>query len=179
MPQLFNRSFQPYISQAEINSAVQRIATAIDHDYQGKNPLLIGVLNGAFIFAADLCKAINLEVEITFVQLKSYDGTSSSGLVQSLIGLKEDIKGRDVIIIEDIVDTGNTLNHFIPTLTDQGAHSVKIASLLFKPEALQHKLSVNYVGFEIPNAFVVGYGLDYNGLGRNWNGIYQLADKDV
>ena len=179
MIQLLDKKFKPYILQGEINQAVNKIAEEIDRDYHDKSPLLIGVLNGAFIFASDLCRDITLDIEITFVRLKSYVGTVSSGDVQSIIGLQEKIEDRDIIIVEDIVDTGNTLVKFIPLLKESGATSVKIAALLFKPQSLQHPLTVDYVGFEIPNTFVVGYGLDYEGLGRNWKDIHQLADENV
>lgn len=171
-----DKEFEVYLDRDTIWSRVQTIGRQLDIDYKGLNPLFIGVLNGAFIFAADLFRVLNIEAEISFVKLTSYEGTSSTGAVVSAIGLKEDVKDRHVIIVEDIVDTGKTLSEFLPQVLAQSPASLKIASFLTKPEALKHDVKADYVGFEIPNKFVVGYGLDYNGQGRNLTDLYQLVE---
>ncbi|HRN55066.1 MAG TPA: hypoxanthine phosphoribosyltransferase [Agriterribacter sp.] len=170
-----DKQFQPFISQEEITARVQEIARTIEKDYAGKIPLFIPVLNGAFMFAADLFKALNLPVEICFIKLASYKGTRSLGRVITSIGLDIDLFGRDVIILEDIIDTGRTMSLFLPQLLHQQPASLKICTLLHKPEATVHPVTIDYRGFIIPDTFVVGYGLDYDGLGRNLNAIYQLA----
>lgn len=170
-----DKKFVPYLSAAEISDQVQRIADEINRDYAGKKPLFIAILNGSFIFAADLFKLITLEAEISFIKLASYKGIKTSGKVVTAIGLDADLHKRDVIIIEDIVDTGKTLFQFLPQLQHQHPTSLKIATLLHKPEALLHPLTIDYLGFNIPNKFVIGYGLDYDGLGRNNEEIYQLV----
>ena len=139
-------------------------------------PLFIAILNGSFMFAADLFKYLTIDAEICFIKLASYKGMKSSGHVITAIGLDQDLYGREVVIIEDIVDTGKTLNEFLPKLDHQQPKSLKIAALLHKPEATQFPLTIDYLGFRIPNKFVVGYGLDYDGLGRNLKEIYQLAE---
>jgi len=170
-----DKKFIPYLGAAEIRDQVQRIADEINRDYAGKKPLFIAILNGAFIFAADLFKLITLEAEISFIKLASYKGIKTSGKVVTAIGLDADLHKRDVIIIEDIVDTGKTLFQFLPQLQHQHPTSLKIATLLHKPDALHHPLTIDYLGFNIPNKFVIGYGLDYDGLGRNIKEIYQLV----
>ena len=152
-----------------------RVAAEINRDYEGKNPLFIAILNGAFIFAADLFKQINLEAEICFIKLASYKGVKSTGKVITAIGLDTEIYNRDIIIVEDIVDTGKTLSQFLPTLEHQHPASLKIATLLHKPSATVHAIKIDYLGFTIPDKFVLGYGLDYDGLGRNIKEIYQLV----
>jgi len=171
-----NKKFEPYLSAEEIIEKVTAIATRIDKDYDGKKPLFIAILNGAFMFASDLFKHIKIDAEICFIKLASYKGTKSSGQVVTAIGLDIDLFNRHLIIIEDIVDTGKTLNVFLPQLKHQQPASLKIAALLHKPEAIIFPLHIDYLGFSIPKKFVVGYGLDYDGLGRNLAGIYQLAD---
>jgi hypoxanthine phosphoribosyltransferase len=171
------RNFKPFLSAKEISTAIQRIAADISRDYEGKRPLFIGILNGSFMFAADLFKEINIEAEINFIKLASYKGTRSTGNVITSIGLDENLNGRHVIILEDIVDTGKTLTEFMPQLQVQQPASLRIAALLHKPEALKFPLKVDYLGFSIPNKFVVGYGLDFDGLGRNIREIYQLAEE--
>lgn len=148
----------------------------ISADYKDKRPLFIAILNGAFIFAADLFRKLDIEAEICFIKLASYKGVKSSGKVITAIGLDVETYGRDVIIIEDIVDTGKTLSQFLPQLVHSQPASLKIATLLHKPEATVHPLKIDYLGFTIPNKFVLGYGLDYDGLGRNIREIYQLID---
>lgn len=174
--QVHNKSFKPYLTELQIAERVREMGQAITTDYMGKNPIFIGILNGSFMFAADLFKHINTPASISFIKLASYKGTSSSGTVITAIGLEENLHDKDIIILEDIVDTGKTMTEFIPTLMQQNPASVRICTLLQKPDALKYPLDVHYVGFSIPNKFVVGYGLDYDGLGRNYPAIYQLAE---
>lgn len=171
-----DKLFEPYLSEKSIAEKVKSIANQLNADYDGKKPLFIAILNGSFIFAADLFKSISIEAEICFIKLASYKGTKSSGQVITAIGLDIDLFNRHVVIIEDIVDTGKTLNEFLPQLRHQQPASLKIAALLHKPEATVFPVAVDYMGFSIPNEFVVGYGLDYNGLGRNIGAIYKLAE---
>ena len=171
-----DKNFRPYISAEEIGKKVAELAGMLNRDYQDKHPVFIAILNGSFIFAADLFRALSIDAEISFIKLVSYKGTKSSGQVISSIGLDMEIFGRHVVIIEDIVDTGKTLNVFLPQLQHQQPLSLKIVALLHKPEATVYPMKVDYSGFEIPDKFVVGYGLDYNGLGRNNAAIYQLLE---
>ncbi|MEO9020616.1 MAG: hypoxanthine phosphoribosyltransferase [Ginsengibacter sp.] len=170
-----DKEFTPYITSEEIAQQVTRVATEINKDYDGKKPLFIAILNGAFVFAADLFKQINLEAEICFIKLASYKGVKSTGKVITAIGLDVELYGRDVIIIEDIVDTGKTLSQFLPQLEHHHPASLKVAALLHKPSATLHAIKIDYLGFTIPDKFVLGYGLDYDGLGRNIKEIYQLV----
>jgi hypoxanthine phosphoribosyltransferase len=170
-----DKAFEPYLSAEIIASKVAEMAAAINSDYAGKKPLFIAILNGSFIFASDLFKSISIEAEICFIKLASYKGTKSSGQVITAIGLDTDIFDRHVIILEDIVDTGKTLNEFLPQLQHQQPASLVIAALLHKPDANVYPIKINYMGFSIPNKFVVGYGLDYDGLGRNIKEIYQVV----
>ena len=170
-----DKEFKPYLTAAQIEEQVKRIASEINRDYLSKRPLCIAILNGVFMFASDLFKELSIEAEICFIKLASYKGAKSSGQVMTAIGLNADIFGRDVIIIEDIVDTGNTLFHFLPQLMHQHPASLKIAALLHKPEASLHPVKIDYLGFTVPDKFLLGYGLDYNGLGRNIKEIYQLV----
>lgn len=172
--QILDKTFVPYLSKIEIKNAVLRLATQINADYEGKKPLLIAILNGSFMFASDLFKKMTIPAEISFIKLASYKGTKSTGSVITAIGLEADVFERDVLIIEDIVDTGKTLSEFLPQLKHQQPKSLKICSLLHKKEATQYPLQIDYLGFEIPNLFVVGYGLDYNGQGRNIEEIMQI-----
>ncbi len=173
--QVHDKQFQPYISATEIEKQVKRVAAEINRDYQNKRPLFIAILNGAFMFAADLFKEISVEAEICFIKLASYKGTKSTGQVITAIGLDVDLVGRDIIIIEDIVDTGKTLSHFLPQLQHQQPSTLKIAALLHKPDAIVHPIKIDYLGFTVPSKFLLGYGLDYDGLGRNIKEIYQLV----
>ena len=175
---LNDRSFRLYKSESEILTAVRNVAHLINEDYIGKRPLLIPILNGSFMFASDLIKDLMLDCELCFVKASSYLGTNSTGQVTSIIGLSENIEGRHIIIIEDIVDTGNTLAKILPVFREQNPASLKIAALLFKPDALKNDIHIDYVGMEIPNEFIVGYGLDYNGLGRNLRDIYQVIEEN-
>jgi hypoxanthine phosphoribosyltransferase len=172
---VLDKTFVPYLSASEIQQRIVELATQINKDYKGKSPIFIGILNGSFMFASDLYKYIDLASNISFIKLVSYKGTSSSGTVITAIGLEEDLQGKDIILIEDIVDTGKTMSEFIPSLQKQNPTSIAICSLLQKPDALQFPIEVKYVGFNIPNKFVVGYGLDYDGFGRNSEEIFQLA----
>jgi len=169
-----DKSFETYLSEETILQRVKEIAAAISRDYSGKTPLFIAILNGSFMFASDLFKQLTIEAELCFIKLASYKGMKSSGNVVTSIGLEDDLFGKDVIIVEDIVDTGKTLHNFLPKLLHQQPASLKIAALLHKPEATEYPLELNYIGFDIPTKFVVGYGLDYDGLGRNLKEIYQL-----
>jgi hypoxanthine phosphoribosyltransferase len=171
-----DKQFEPWMSAAQIAERVQQLGAAISKDYEGKKPLFIAILNGSFVFAADLFKHIGIEAEICFIKLVSYKGTKSTGNVITSIGLDEDLNHRHVIIIEDIIDTGKTLTEFLPQLYNQQPASIAICALLHKPEATQYPLTINYLGFSIPNKFVLGYGLDYDGLGRNIPEIYRLAE---
>lgn len=170
-----NKEFKPYLTEKQIQDRIQELGAEISKDYYGKKPLFIAILNGSFMFAADLFKSITIEAEICFIKLASYKGTSSSGHVITAIGLDVDLIGKHVIVIEDIVDTGKTLNEFLPKLHHQQPASLKIVSLLHKPDAARFPVKIDYTGFVIPNKFVVGYGLDYDGLGRNIPAIYQLV----
>ncbi|MBS1620817.1 MAG: hypoxanthine phosphoribosyltransferase [Bacteroidetes bacterium] len=171
---IHDKEFVPYLSAESIRNRVNELADAINNDFSGKRPLFIAILNGSFMFAADLFRCLTIESELCFIKLASYRGMKSSGKVVTSIGLEEDIFGKDIVIVEDIVDTGKTLHHFLPKLLHQQPRSLKIATLLHKPEATQFPLTLDYIGFSIPNKFVVGYGLDYDGLGRNLKEIYQL-----
>lgn len=170
-----DKTFGPYLSDEEIQQQIKKIAAAINADYAGLRPMFIAILNGSFMFAADLFKNLTIDAEICFIKLASYKGTTSSGQVITAIGLDVDLIGKDIIILEDIVDTGKTLNEFLPKLMHQQPASLKIAALLHKPEAVKYPIRIDYLGFSIPNKFVVGYGLDYDGLGRNLKEIYQLV----
>jgi hypoxanthine phosphoribosyltransferase len=172
---LHDKTFDTYLSEQVIQQKVKEIAAELNRDYEGKRPLFIAILNGSFMFAADLFKYLTIEAEICFIKLASYKGMKSSGHVITAIGLDQELFDRDVVILEDIVDTGKTLNEFLPKLDHQQPRSLRIAALLHKPEAMQFPLRINYLGFSIPNKFVVGYGLDYDGLGRNLKEIFQLA----
>ncbi|HKP33058.1 MAG TPA: hypoxanthine phosphoribosyltransferase [Chitinophagaceae bacterium] len=171
-----DKNFEPYLTAAQVQEAVKRIASEIQNDYDGKRPLFIPILNGSFMFSADLFKYLKIEAEICFIKLASYKGTKSSGQVVTAIGLDIDLFDRHVIIVEDIVDTGKTLSAFLPQLSHQQPASMKVCALLNKPEACVYPITIDYLGFTIPNKFVVGYGLDYDGLGRNIPEIYKLAE---
>jgi hypoxanthine phosphoribosyltransferase len=172
--------FDEYLSAEKIAEIVGNVAERINSDYAGKEPLFICVLNGAFMYASDLFKRITLPCEITFVRLKSYEGTSTTGEVKILTPLSMDIAGRDVIIIEDIVDTGLTMHGFMHQLKDMGANSVELTSFLFKPEALKYTdATPKYTGLEIPTKFVLGYGLDFDEKGRNLPALYVLRSSEV
>lgn len=174
---LHDKTFDTYLSEEKIQEKVKEIAGQLDRDYKDKRPLFVPILNGSFMFAADLFKYLTIDAEISFIKLASYKGMKSSGNVITAIGLDMDLFNREVVIVEDIVDTGKTLHEFLPKLDHQQPKSLKIAALLHKPEATRHPLKIDYLGFSIPNKFVVGYGLDYDGLGRNYKEIYQLVSS--
>jgi hypoxanthine phosphoribosyltransferase len=174
--QVLDKKFQPYIKAAQIQEQIDKLAKQLNEDYAGKKPLFIAVLNGSFMFASDLFKELTIDAEICFIKLASYKGTKSTGNVITSIGLDIALTGRHVVIIEDIVDTGKTLHEFLPQLQNQQPASLKIAALLHKPDALVHPLKIDYIGFNVPNKFLLGFGLDYDGLGRNLKEIYQLVE---
>lgn len=172
---LHDKAFEPFIPADRLDAEIDRLAGALRAVYAGKRPLFIGVLNGAYFFAAELVKRLDIECEITFVKVASYHGTRSSGRVDQLIGLNERINGRHVVILEDIVDTGNTMEHMLALLADHHPASVAIATMLFKPDAFKKSFPVDHVVLSIPNDFVVGSGLDHDGLGRNLPGIWRIV----
>lgn len=164
------------IPSDEITREVKRVAAQINKDYAGKRPLLLGVLNGCFMFASELMRNLEIECEISFVKLSSYQGTNSTGVIREVLGLSESITGRDVIIIEDIVDTGLTMQNMLETLGTREPASIQIASLFVKPSRLKVPVDVRYAVFTIPDRFIVGYGLDYDGLGRNLPDVYDVVE---
>ncbi|MBL7924434.1 MAG: hypoxanthine phosphoribosyltransferase [Bacteroidia bacterium] len=172
--QVHDKIFTPFITAGQIQARVAELGAAIDRDYAGRKPLLIGVLNGSVIFMADLLRHIRSACEIGFIRVSSYHGTESSGKVKNVMGLSDELSGRHVIIVEDIIDTGDTAVYLLDEIKKKNPASLAFATILFKPAALRHPVKPDYVGFEIPPAFVVGYGLDYDGLGRNLADIYQL-----
>ena len=171
-----DKQFEPYLNAATIADRIKDIAGKLNKDYTGRKPLFIAILNGSFMFASDLFKELAIDAEICFIKLASYKGTKSTGHVITAIGLDMDLFGRDVVIVEDIVDTGKTLSEFLPQLRHQQPASLKIVALLHKPEATVFPITIDYLGFSIPNKFVVGYGLDYDGLGRNIPEILKLIE---
>ena len=171
-----DKYFVPSITAAEIDKAVTKIADRMNKDLEGKDPLFIVVLNGAFMFASDIFKKLKFPCEISFVKMSSYVGTETTGSIRELIGLDRSLKDRTVVVIEDIIDTGITMAHTIPLLKNLEAAEVKIATLIFKPEAFQKDYHIDYVGLKIPNDFIVGYGLDYDGHGRNLPEIYVITE---
>ena len=173
---ILDKEFKLFISDKQIQEAVEEIARRMNKELKGQKVFLIGILNGCFMFAADLVKHLDLDCTITFLKLASYQGTSSTGKVKRLIGLNEDIKDQTVVVLEDIVDTGITLDFIQKQLRGYEPAEIKLATLLFKPEACRQDISLDYVGIEIPDDFVVGYGLDYNGYGRNLRQIYTVIE---
>ena len=171
-----DKTFRVSIPEEEIKKRVKVRAARISQDMEGKNPLLLGVLNGAFIFAADLMREITIPCEISFVKLASYQGTTSTGKIQEVLGINEDLTGRTVIIVEDIVDTGRTMKSMVESLGTRNPASVHICTLFVKPEKLEVDLDIEYAAFEIPNDFILGYGLDYDQQGRGLKGIYSLVN---
>ena len=172
---LKDKQFTPYISEQKIAGAVKNLAIAINSDLKEEFPIFLAVLNGSFMFASDLMKEVTIPCEISFIKLASYKGIASTGAVSELIGLTESISGRTVVIIEDIVDSGITLEKLTEILKHKNAKQIKVATVLFKPDSYKKTYKLDYVGFRIPNDFVVGYGLDYEGLGRNLKEIHVLA----
>ncbi|GAB1416565.1 hypoxanthine phosphoribosyltransferase [Paludibacter sp.] len=173
---IHDKTFSLSISEKEIQDAVTRVGEEINRDLADSNPLFICVLNGAFMFAGDLMKVVNFPCEITFVKLSSYEGLYTSGNVKEVIGLSESVVDRNVVVVEDIVDTGITMERIIASLRAKGAKSIKVATFLQKPEALQRDVEVHYIAMKIPTQFIVGYGLDYDGYGRNLKEIYTVCE---
>nr|WP_320057748.1 hypoxanthine phosphoribosyltransferase [uncultured Bacteroides sp.] len=171
-----DRLFSVSIMEKDILREVKRVADEINNDLKDENPLFLSVLNGSFMFTADLMKHITIPCEISFVKLASYQGVSSTGAIKEVIGINEDIAGRTIVIVEDIVDTGLTMQRLIETLGTRGPKDIHIASLLVKPDKLKVKLNIEYVAMKIPNDFIVGYGLDYDGYGRNYPDIYTVVE---
>ena len=167
-------SFELMFPEQKIQAKVEELGEVLREKYKNKMPLFLGVLNGAYVFTADLARAFGAPCEVSFIKLSSYSGLKSTGEVATVIGLTTEVKDRHIIIVEDIIDTGKTMHEFIPTLQKMNPASVAFATFLLKPDALQHEVQIDYTGFEIPNKFVIGYGMDYNELGRNLRGIYQL-----
>lgn len=170
-----DKKFETLIKETEIRAAIDIVAARLNLELDGKRPLFVCVLNGAFMFAADLMRRLTIDCQISFMKVASYEGTDSSGRVKQLIGLNEEVKGRTVVLIEDIVDTGETMVMLTKQLKDLGAADVRIATLLFKPESCRKDVTPNYIGINLPKDFIVGYGLDYNGYGRNLTDIYTLV----
>ena len=167
--------FIPYVTHSDILERIREIGIKINQDYENKNPLFIAVLNGSFMFASDLMKQVDLKSELTFIKVNSYDGTESTGHIREMIGIGQSITDRHIVIIEDIVDTGHTINYLIDELSKKDPSSLEVVTLFSKPDSHETDLYVKYVGFEIPNKFIVGYGLDYDGYGRNYQDVYQLV----
>lgn len=174
MIQLHDKQFVPFINAGEIQEAIARMAKQAMEDLKGEVPVFVGVLNGAFMVVSDFMKHYQAPCEVSFVKLSSYEGTQTTNSVKELIGLTQDLAGRTVVVIEDIVDTGNTVEELVKMFEDKNVKQLKFATLFLKPEAYTKDIPLDYVGFEIPNKFIVGFGLDYDGLGRNLPEIYQL-----
>jgi hypoxanthine phosphoribosyltransferase len=168
--------FIPFLDRTTIQQRIEELGVELTVRYQGKNPVFLGVLNGAFVFCADLLRACKMECEVAFIRMASYRGMHSSGDIVTVLGLDKEISGRHVIIVEDIIDTGRTMSRLISDLKANNPASVAVVSLLFKPEALEAPLDIDFTGFEIPNKFVLGYGLDYDSIGRNLPDLYQLGE---
>lgn len=175
MIHLHDKSFEPFISSEEIDFAIKNLAKQIDDDFFDDTPLFVGVLNGSFMFFSDLMKHYRGMCEVSFVKMASYQGTQTTNDVKQLIGINENLQGKSIIIVEDIIDTGNTVDELKNMFKDKNVKHFKIATLFFKPDAYKKDIKIDYIGIRIPNKFIVGYGLDYDGLGRNLPDVYQLA----
>lgn len=173
---VIDKDFTPFIDSQKIQGCIEILAGKIRKDVGDKDPLFLVVLNGAFIFAADLLRQFDFPLEVSFIKLASYTGTKTSGTVREIVGLDRDISGRVVIVVEDIIDSGITMDYLTGLLLELGAADVRIATLLFKPKAFKKSFAIDYVGMEIPNDFIVGCGLDYNGYGRNYPDIYKISE---
>lgn len=169
-----DKFFSPFITAAEIDAAIEKMAAQMNMNYKDKRPLFLSVLNGSFLFTADLLRKITVDCEVSFIKLSSYSGTQSTGVVNSLIGLNEDVTGREIIILEDIVDTGHTIVKLVDLLKEKNPSSIKVATLLYKPEAYKMDVPIDYVGLSVGNDFLIGYGLDYDGAARNLKEIYKI-----
>lgn len=174
--QVEDLTFEPYISSEEIQAKVKSLAEKLEKDYKGKKPIFLTILNGAFRFAADLARYLDMDCEWEFIKLSSYDGIYTTGNVKMSSEWPANIQNRHVVIVEDIIDTGTTMHFFLDKLKSMGPASVKLASFLFKEEALRYPVTIDYLCYTIPNKFVLGYGLDYNGWGRNYNNLWQLSN---
>ena len=172
-----DKKFRVSITNEVIQDKVKVLAEKINKDYAGKNPVFVCILNGAFVFAADLVRYVDFQPDIVFAKYSSYDGMDTTGKVKEVLGVSADLTGKDVVIVEDIIDTGITMSHVLPIFESKGAASVKIATLLMKPEKLRSNITIDYCALEIPNEFIVGYGLDYDGLGRNYKDIYTVVEE--
>ena len=173
--QVKDKLFAPFLREEEIQKEIKRVASEINRDYAGKEPLFLCILNGSFMFAADLLKNVTVPCNVSFVKVASYQGTETTGKVKELMGLQESVEGRDVIIIEDIVDTGYTMRDVLDSLAEKNAASVQVCALLCKPDKLKVDINLKYLAMNIPNGFIVGYGLDYDGFGRNSRDIYKIV----
>ncbi len=173
---VLDKDFEIFIESTKIQKAIENLANRINEDLKGKDVIFLGILNGSFMFASDLYKLITVPSQISFLKLASYQGTSSSGNVKRLIGINEDLLGKTVVVLEDIVDTGITIENIIKQLKGYEPAEIKLATLLFKPAAMQAQVKLDYVGIEIPNDFIIGYGLDYDGFGRNLADIYKIIE---
>ena len=171
-----DKCFRVSIPETEIKQRVKALAEQMSKDLEGKNPIFLGVLNGSFIFAADLMREMTVPCEISFVKLASYQGTTSTGKVREVLGINENLSGRTVVIVEDIVESGQTMKQMIESLGTRNPESVRICTLFFKPEKLKEELNLDYVAFSIPDDFIVGYGLDYDGLGRELKDVYTIVE---
>ena len=174
---VLDKEFEPYISQTEIESAIDRICCQINNDLHDKNPLFLVMLNGAFMFASELLKKLNMDCETSFVKYSTYSGTKSSCEAKELIGLNNSLQGRNIVVVEDIIDSGFTMKCLIEKLNSLGAASVRVATMLFKPKAFKFDYKIDYIGMNIGNEFIVGYGLDYNEHGRNYPSIYKIVEE--
>jgi hypoxanthine phosphoribosyltransferase len=172
---ILDKNFREFLTEKVIQERIEELAKQINKDLAGKEVVFLGILNGAFLFAADLFRQIDFNARISFIKLASYQGTTSQGLIKELIGWNEDIKNKTIVIIEDIVDTGNTLERIVDELIIRKASEIKVATMFFKPGAYTKQIQLHYIGFEIPNDFVVGFGLDYDGFGRNLPSVYTLV----
>ncbi len=173
--QVLDKVFEPYISHEKIIDAIEKMVVKLEHDMADENPLFLVILNGAFMFAGDLFKMLHFPAEISFIKFVSYSGTQTTGNVRQLIGLDESIEGRTVVLVEDIVDTGISMEKVLEYLSDKKVKDLRIATLLFKPNSYQKHFKIDYIGLEIPNDFIIGYGLDYNGQARNLKDIYKIV----
>ena len=176
MIRIKDKSFEVSIPNEEIQQKVKALAEKINKDYAGKNPVFVCILNGAFVFMADLVRYLDFQPDVVFAKYSSYEGMNTTGKVKEVLGVSVDLEGKDVVLVEDIIDTGITMSHVLPIFQAKGVASVKIATMLMKPEKLKCNIKVDYCAMEIPNDFIVGYGLDYDGLGRNYKDIYTVVE---
>jgi hypoxanthine phosphoribosyltransferase len=176
MIRIKDKSFEVSIPNEEIQQKVKALAEKMNEDYAGKNPVFVCILNGAFVFMADLVRYLDFQPDIVFAKYSSYEGMNTTGKVKEVLGVSVDLEGKDVVLVEDIIDTGITMSHVLPIFQAKGVASVKIATMLMKPEKLKCNIKVDYCAMEIPNDFIVGYGLDYDGLGRNYKDIYTVVE---